>query len=59
MNLDNILNNQQNTIDSDMTQSEAGYTTWSQLKKSNDFMQMQRYDDDDVDALKIISNINF
>lgn len=40
LNLDNMLNNQTSN-DTDMTQS-AGFTTWSQLKKSNEFMQMQR-----------------
>lgn len=40
LNLDNMLNNK-TANDTDMTQS-AGFTTWSQLKKSNEFMQMQR-----------------
>lgn len=41
VNLDNMMNNKK-TSDNDMTQSDAGFTTWSQLKKSSDFIQMQR-----------------
>lgn len=41
LNLDNILNNKK-TTDAEMTQSDAGLTTWSQLKKSSDNIQMQR-----------------
>jgi uncharacterized protein YfaQ (DUF2300 family) len=40
-NLDNMLNNKKPN-EADMTQSDAGFTTWSQLKKSSDFIQMQR-----------------
>ena len=41
LNLDNILNNKKSS-DVEMTQSDAGFTTWSQLKKSSDFIQMHR-----------------
>lgn len=44
LNLDNMLNNQK-TSDADMTQSDAGFTTWSQLKKSSETLQMQRLED--------------
>lgn len=36
-----MMNNKK-TTDTEMTQSDAGFTTWSQLKKSSDFIQMQR-----------------
>ncbi|KAG5672774.1 hypothetical protein PVAND_002869 [Polypedilum vanderplanki] len=42
INIDNMMNNKK-TIDGDMTQSDIGLTTWSQLKKSNDHIHMHRY----------------
>ncbi|KAL7022436.1 hypothetical protein ACKWTF_012241 [Chironomus riparius] len=43
VNLDNMLNNKKMNVESDMTQSDTGFTTWSQLKKSNDHIHIQRY----------------
>lgn len=43
LNMDNMLNNKK-TNEADMTQSDTGFTTWSQLKKSSDDIQMQRLD---------------
>ncbi|CRL07013.1 CLUMA_CG019979, isoform A [Clunio marinus] len=40
MNMDKMLNNKK-TNDNDMTQSDTGFTTWSQLKKSSDFNHIQ------------------
>ena len=42
VNLDNMLNNKKMNAESDMTQSDTGFTTWSQLKKSNDHIHIQR-----------------
>lgn len=42
INLDNMLNNKKMNAEGDMTQSDTGFTTWSQLKKSNDHIHIQR-----------------
>lgn len=51
INVDNVFhcnNNNNNNISKkkavqgDMTQSDTGFTTWSQLKKSNERIHMQR-----------------
>lgn len=47
INMDNVLhNNNINKIKAngkgDMTQSDTGFTTWSQLKKSSDHINIQR-----------------
>lgn len=47
--MDNVLhNNNINKIKAngkgEMTQSDTGFTTWSQLKKSSDHIHIQRYD---------------